>query len=299
MAPWHSVAASCTMANVWATVMFLMIILSHDYPVGALRHGVGRAHLHRLGEEQDKNLRLPALAYLQHTGGFSKEQVDQWSDDFPPLATLDTARHVAPKLRFLTHTMLRSVADEEERRALIAECVPPQYFGARLEKVIAPRHAFLASRRDLPSFRDLFRLGGSVGEARGPLSPHKSLFVTFLSVRSDIAFADLCNAWIAEHNLEGTMKGGRTAKAIDAAGEIRVIVEGEKPAAAAAGSAAVDAGLVHCFCAAFQRGLLCAVRNELQDGSGVSAGCMVRLLLEHGADLGGGGGGGGREAGLD
>jgi hypothetical protein len=52
-------------------------------------------------------------------------------------------RHLRPKLRFLKHTLKGQVnTDVNQGIQYLSETgkrVPPQYFGSRMEKVIAPR----------------------------------------------------------------------------------------------------------------------------------------------------------------
>lgn len=64
----------------------------------------------------------------------------------------------------------------------------PQIFGARLERTIAPRHAFLVFKGLVPYF------GESLLKTDG------KLFREFLYARSSKQFAELCNRWAASTN---------------------------------------------------------------------------------------------------
>ena len=89
--------------------------------------------------------------YLREYGGFKDDDIDNMSKYFPPLLDLDVKRHLRPKLRFIKHTLqetydpTQQFSHENYPQTLSKEAksIPPQYFGSRMEKVIAPRHAFL------------------------------------------------------------------------------------------------------------------------------------------------------------
>lgn len=92
---------------------------------------------------------------------------------FPPLLDLNVSRHLHPKMRFLQETMgVNNVSSIQ---------IPPQYFGARLERTIAPRHAFLMYHQ-LPHGRELME--------------NPQLWKDFLlSCRTVKRFCALCNEW--------------------------------------------------------------------------------------------------------
>ena len=59
-------------------------------------------------------------------------------------------RHLRPKLRFIKHTLIncqREISEHDEKigrkgQTLLTDIgkqIPPQYWGSRLEKVVAPR----------------------------------------------------------------------------------------------------------------------------------------------------------------
>lgn len=86
------------------------------------------------------------------------------------------SRHIHPKMRFLQETM--GVANTSEMMLRI----PPQYFGARLERIIAPRHAFLVYF-GLPHGKEL-------------VEGNPDLWRDFLiSCRTTKRFSALCNQW--------------------------------------------------------------------------------------------------------
>ena len=100
---------------------------------------------------------------------------------FPPLLGLSVVRHLYPKTRFLQDTLGIDVESSPERMKQI----PPQYFGARLERIIAPRHAFLM-HHGLPHGQALFLEEPSTG----------SRWTEFLaSCRTTKRFCALCNQW--------------------------------------------------------------------------------------------------------
>jgi hypothetical protein len=149
-----------------------------------------------------------ATIYLMEYGNLKKEQIQIMSSSFPPLLELDVKRHLRPKLRFLKYTLSmghyghddsysdgnndsKSGVDananananaELDISTILSSIIPPQYFGARLEKVIAPRHAFLISQ-GLPHGSILLQNNGE-------------LFQEFLiSCRRTKTFCVLCNTW--------------------------------------------------------------------------------------------------------
>lgn len=142
-----------------------------------------------------------AKTYLLEYGNsvnmnLTEEMINQMSQDFPPLLELDVKRHLRPKLRFLKYTLgyCNSVAEDtssssvSSQKTLTLSSIPPQYFGARLEKVIAPRHAFLMSR-GLPHGKLL-------------LENDALLFKEFLySCRRLKSFCALCNQWKEKYGL--------------------------------------------------------------------------------------------------
>ena len=99
--------------------------------------------------------------------------ITEMNRTFPPLLDLNVSRHLHPKMRFLQETMgVNNVSSIQ---------IPPQYFGARLERTIAPRHAFLMYHQ-LPHGRELME---------NPQQWKDFL----LSCRTVKRFCALCNQW--------------------------------------------------------------------------------------------------------
>ena len=123
-----------------------------------LNHSIMHLYRHdssRFDDEKiapsSKSMTSPRI-YLKEYAGFMDDEIDTMSDSFPPLLDLDVKRHLRPKLRFLKYTLQGGLAADsystsESKGPLIlskiAKGVPPQYFGSRMEKVVAPKHAFL------------------------------------------------------------------------------------------------------------------------------------------------------------
>jgi hypothetical protein len=125
-----------------------------------------------LYRQQDPALQnMTSFEYLSQFYG--KEKIFEMNRTFPPLLELDVSRHLHPKMRFLRETMgLKNLSEIS---------IPPQYFGARLERIIAPRHAFLVFR-DLPHGREL-------------MEDTQKWQDFLLSCRTTKRFCALCNKW--------------------------------------------------------------------------------------------------------
>lgn len=199
-----------------------------------------------------------ALDYLVQEGGFTREQVLEWNRSFPVLLDLSVQRQLIPKMRFLKETL--GVTDPDK----IYELVPPQYFGSRLERIVAPRHAFLVWA-GLPSGQALFQQK-THHEQHLPLRASTLCkFQDFmLACRKTKHFASLCDLWRREHGSGDAFRGKKiTAKDIEA------------------------------FDAIFSRGLMAAVRDELVQFNNtwpieqlptLTAFEVVNLLIDHGAN---------------
>jgi hypothetical protein len=139
------------------------------------RHYDGRTRVNELSQNQTTT---NAFEFLTQTVGYTAEEVYEMHTSFPPLLDLHVQRHFNPKLLFLLETLkLHSMAE-------VREHVPPQYFGARLERTIAPRHAFLVWK-GLYSCRDLILV---------PTRWQEFL----LACRKPKQFCALCNQWQRE-----------------------------------------------------------------------------------------------------
>jgi len=200
----------------------------------------------------------PALNYLMQEGGFTREQVLKWNSSFPVLLDLSVQRQLAPKMRFLKETL--GVTDP----ATIYKLVPPHYFGSRLERTVAPRHAFLVWS-GLPSGRALFQEKLHQDQKLPMRTTTLCKFQDFmLACRKTKHFSTLCESWRREHGGGGAFQGKKiTAKDIEA------------------------------FDAIFSRGLLAAVRDELVQFNNtwpieqlptLKAFEVVKLLIDHGAN---------------
>lgn len=123
---------------------------------------------------------LTSLEFLVQYGGYTEEQVYQMNETFPPLLDLDARRHLWPKLRFLEETIGLG-----KNQTILRNAIPAHYFGARLERTIAPRHAFLVYH-NLPHGRQLLDEIQS-----GKIRWHDFL----ISCRRTKQLCSLCNSW--------------------------------------------------------------------------------------------------------
>jgi ankyrin repeat protein len=141
-----------------------------DGPRLARRLNHGFKHLFR--DDASLHQNMTSLEYLCQY--YPEEHVHHMNQTFPPLLDLDVARHLHPKMRFLYETIGISNISKF--------AIPPQYFGARLERTIAPRHAFLVYK-NLPHGRQLM---------------DSTKWQDFLlSSRKTKRFCALCNQWKA------------------------------------------------------------------------------------------------------
>ena len=133
---------------------------------------------------------MDPMTYLQEYAGYTKDQVLVMNQSFPPLLTLSVPRQLHPKLRFLRETLHceRSITDSTSTITKTSlhsnttlSILPPQYFGARLERVLAPRHAFLVYANLTHGYE---------------LVSDPSKWNDFLrAVRKPKMFAALCQSW--------------------------------------------------------------------------------------------------------
>jgi ankyrin repeat protein len=142
-----------------------------------LNHSFRYLYRHDDAQHNHTHIRnLSPLEFLVQHGRYTEKQVLEMNQTFPPLLDLSVKRHLWPKLRFLHQTI--GVKDE------LYQTIPPQYYGARLERTIAPRHAFLVYK-GLPHGMELLQ--------------HKStstMLEDFLiSCRRTKQFCSLCNCW--------------------------------------------------------------------------------------------------------
>ena len=114
---------------------------------------------------------------LQH--GYTHSEINNMIQEFPPLEQLNVPHSLHPKLLFLQHSILNQSDDDVIPQPIRAR-VPPQYYGMRLERILAPRHAFLV-HHNLPHGLQLFEREG--------------LFAQFLQNTNIKHFTAMCNAW--------------------------------------------------------------------------------------------------------
>lgn len=207
-----------------------------------------------------------ARLYLKEYAGYSDIEIDRMSQSFPPLLDLDVKRHLRPKLRFVKYTLdgVSAEYDAFGRRYLstVAKSIPPQYFGSRLERVIAPRHAFLMYL-GLPHGRVL-------------LENNAALFRDFLiSCRRTKSFCALCNQWKKEYGTDGFRGDDALGLFEHATIDPNFTI----------GSQHIDS-----FDSLFQRGLMAAARNDLDlenqyvKDMKISPAHLIYLLIKHGAN---------------
>jgi ankyrin repeat protein len=242
---------------------------------------------------------MDALQFLVHYGGYTESQVQDMHRAFPSLRQLSIREQVWPKLQFLWYTLLSlpsrrtySVGSLPPLPSPPRLYFPPYYFGIRLERVLAPRHAFLAWL-GLPSGPDLWQAplretldATTLSQTRVGLNAtatvtnntHQSsfsLFAEFLAAcRNSKQFAALCQSWYQTYGASSSNDYGSLDFWWDRNGT-------------------VTARDVEAFDAMFARGLLAAVRNDLvqphnawplQQLPMVSACHVTKLLLSHGAN---------------
>jgi len=226
-----------------------------------------------------------AIQYLYWHGGYTAKEIKQLQTDFPPLLELDVIRHLRPKMRFLKDCLggsfIESASDDGHepghniRQVLhpkLKSSLPAHYFGSRLERTIAPRHAFLV-HVGLPYGKALWDGSHSYEERQDKTT----LLVEFLAMhRKPKQFAALCNDW------RKRFRSSTDSNELISSNEIVA------------------------FDKLFQRGLLSAARNDtgyifadddkennekkgmkndnLLDTANVTSGKLIRYLVQHGAN---------------
>ncbi|CAB9502929.1 Ankyrin Repeat [Seminavis robusta] len=231
-------------------------------------------YLYRHDNDNDKSsnadLQLSPKEYLMEAGGYTEQQIQEMQRRFPPLLQLDVPRHLKPKMKFLKHTILqitpRSSSDDDKNHQVLPPFVqttlPPQYYGARLERIVAPRHAFLVYA-NLYHGKEL--LLEEEDDEHASSSNRWQLFLT--SCRNTKQFAALCNQWAKEKQQQQQHKTTTTTTAI-------------------------TSKQIEAFDFMFGRGLMAASRNELcqhnntwpLDFINVTSAEMIDLLIQHGAN---------------
>ena len=213
----------------------------------------------RVGDEGRNDAEsLGCLDYLRVVGNLPANLVDELATDFPALSTLGTLGHVAPVLEFLRKTLMVDCKPATLAEALAKGRIPPSVFGARLERTLAPRHAFLCAHPGiLPSGADLLEIDTTSTFRKSKLS-------ALLACRSDGEFARLCCEWSAAAFSSHTPHQCRPVS--------------------------FSAAAVARFSVVFRRGLFCAARGELMEDLapfGINAGTVRgrRCQIKSGLDL--------------
>lgn len=245
-------------------------------PRSARRMNHGFRYLYRTTSNQHEN--VTAFEYL--TQFYSESEVMEMNRTFPPLLDLNVSRHVHPKIRFLQETIMPDDGNDSFRSKSIHNYhdeqlvmnlskfeITSQYFGARLEKTIAPSHAFLVYM-DLPHGLPLLvenkerKNNGPRGRDRAATRWHDFL----ISCRRTKQFCALCNQWQRE----------KEQKSGDTPTSHRVIT----------------AKQIEAFQFIFGRGLLAAARGELVHENNawplehinITTRDVLQLLVQHGAN---------------
>ena len=241
-------------------------------PRSARRLNHGFRYLYRTTSHLYEN--MTAFEYL--TQFYSESEVMEMNRTFPPLLDLDVSRHVHPKMRFLQETILpdsnnesigpNSISGPGDESLFIKLSdfdIPAQYFGARLEKTIAPSHAFLVYM-DLPHGLQLLRTKEKINT--GSRSRTKTQWQDFLlSCRRTKQFCALCNQWQKEKAEES----GNTIP-------LKQITSKQ----------------IEAFQFIFSRGLMAAARNDLVQADNawplkhinITSTEVLKLLIQHGAN---------------
>mmetsp|Transcript_21914 Transcript_21914/g.51686 ORF Transcript_21914/g.51686 Transcript_21914/m.51686 type:complete len:418 (-) Transcript_21914:1498-2751(-) len=98
---------------------------------------------------------------------------------------MDVVRHLRPKMRFLKDCMGGGHGSDQILNKKLRTQLPPGFFGSRLERTVAPRHAFLV-HVGLPFGKELW--DGEAGDG--------ALLGEFIAQhRKPKQFAALCNRW--------------------------------------------------------------------------------------------------------
>jgi hypothetical protein len=232
----------------------------------------------------DRNTVMSAIHYLHVHGGYSFQEIREMHRSFPPLFEIDVVRHLRPKMRFLKDCMgggynATSIEGNNGRRQVqvlnpqLRAVLPASFFGARLERTIAPRHAFLV-HAGIPYGQQLWQTMDG--------NDDKTLFQDFLVMhRKPKQFAAMCNSWRVKYSNNNL--GGNNNNLMP-----------------------ITAEQIVAFDKLFQRGMLSAARNDtayvypdeknkhnnkadnddisLMTTANVTSGQLVRYLIQHGAN---------------
>ena len=255
-------------------------------PARRLNHGFrflyrNSSHLHH---------NVTAFEYL--TQFYTEKEVIEMNRTFPPLLDLDVPRHVHPKIRFLQETILTSSDNNDgdgqnkynniDNMNISQYEIPSQYFGARLEKTIAPRHAFLVYN-NLPNGLSLLRREEELTSSNSTRYDNQRtttrLQEFLLSCRKTKRFSALCNQWRKEEQEQEQQQEKQQTNSshhIDNTSNVEQITSKQ----------------IEAFDFIFGRGLLAAARNELvqKDNNwpleyiNITSSDILKLLIQHGAN---------------
>ena len=152
-----------------------------------------------------RRIGLLAIQYLHQYGGYSLDEIYQMHRDFPPLLEMNVASHFRPKLRFLIDCLGgASSTDDRLLNPKLKALLPANFYGSRLERTIAPRHAFLV-HVGLPSGKALWDYTYETRQLHnhGGSGTSITLLEQFLLMhRKPKQFAAMCNKWRELYGLE-------------------------------------------------------------------------------------------------
>jgi ankyrin repeat protein len=235
-----------------------------------LNHAFKYLYRHCDNERQARTLQnTSATDYLAQY--YSLDEIFAMNQTFPPLLQLNVSRHLHPKMKFLQETMGLSPGSLPSRNPS-SNCeapsflIPPHYFGARLERTIAPRHAFLIYH----------------GLPHGPvlMEEDASKWKEFLmACRSTKHFAALCQQWkIKSSNRQENQSSYPSPFTTARSGTSKDVM--------------ITSKHIEAFDAMFGRGVLAAARNEVVQWNNtwplqytnISSAELLRLLIHHGSN---------------
>jgi ankyrin repeat protein len=205
------------------------------------------------------------MEFLIQEGGYTREQVLQMNQTFPVLLQLSVPRQLFPKMQFLKHTL--GISNPSLLHHRNDNSLPPHYFGSRLERIVAPRHAFLVWM-GLPSGQQLFAFHNHSSLSQRSYN-HTCLFPDFLAAcRNTKHFAALCQSWRDQQQQQHSPE---------------TLAQSPIPEK-------ITSQHIEAFEAIFSRGLLAAVRNEFPAWArnvlpNLTAVQVTTLLIQHGANV--------------
>jgi ankyrin repeat protein len=235
---------------------------------------------------------MTAMEYLLRY--YTKEKIVEMNQSFPPLLDLNVSRHIHPKFRFLKETLLilgdgnKNTSNKAVSKILYDD-IPPHYFGARLEKIIAPRHAFLVYM-GLPHGRELFGTNSgssSSSNSKSSKGYSSSKWHQFLvASRKTKHFCALCNQWREEQTRREQQQ--HTQHIINSESNNYPSPQTTKPTT----TITITAKHIEAFDCLFGRGILAASRNDLVqwnntwplDYINLTSAQILHLLISHGAN---------------